>query len=96
MELSDAIFVCIADNKRYWVKNSRIIKIVFTLVKSKIKKESLVVKPNMIRFLTLKLVNNDQTLVVKIGNIITLYNNQTRLFTQIFRIIITGLTAALF
>lgn len=67
-ELAHTILACIANNERYLVKNPELTKIVFALVKAKIKKESLVLTPNMLRFLALKLINNDQTLIVKIGN----------------------------
>ena len=66
-ELAHTILTCIADNERYLVKDPEIIKMVFDLVKAKIKNESLVLTPNMLRFLALKLINNDQPFIVKIG-----------------------------
>ena len=73
-ELAHTILTCIADNERYLVKDPEIIKMVFDLVKAKIKNESLVLTPNILRFLALKLINNDQTLIVKIRNIIVSSN----------------------
>ena len=43
----------------------------------------MVLTPNMIRFLALKLSKNDQTLLIKIGNIIVSSNNRVRLFTRV-------------
>ena len=95
-ELAHTILACIADNERYLVKDPEITKIVFALVKAKIKKESLVLTPNMMRFLALKLINNDQTLIVKIGNIVASSNNRARLFARVSGAAIIGLVGALF
>lgn len=65
------------------MKDPEIIKIVFALVKAKVKNEFLVLTPNMIRFLALRLINNDQTLILKICNIVASSNNQARLFTRL-------------
>ena len=95
-ELAHAILTCIADNERYLVKDPEIIKMIFDLVKAKIKNESLVLSPNMLRFLALKLINNDQTLIVKIGNIIVSSNNRARLFARVSGSAIIGFVGALF
>lgn len=94
-ELAHAILTCMADNERYLVKDPKIIKMVFNLVKAKIKNESLVLTPNMMRFLALKLINNDQTLIVKIGNIIASSNNRARLFVRVSGSAIIGFVGAL-
>lgn len=94
-ELGYTILACIADNERYLVKDPEIIKIVFALVKAKIKKESLVLTPNMMRFLALKLINNDQTLLVKIGNIVTSSNNRARFFARVAGSAMIGFVSAL-
>ena len=94
-ELSYTILSCIAGNQRYLVKDPTLIKMVFDLVKAKIKKESVVLTPNMIRFLALKFINNDQTLIVKIGNIIASSNNRVRLFTRVAGSAMIGLLGAL-
>ena len=69
-ELAYTILACIADNESYLVKNSELINLIFGLVKAKIKKEYLILTPNMMRFFALKLINNDKTLMVKVGNIV--------------------------
>ena len=94
-ELAHTILACIADNERYLVKDPEIIKIVLTLVKAKLKKESLVLTPNMMRFLALKWINNDQILIVKIGNIVDSSNNPARLFTRLAGFAIIGFVGAL-
>ena len=58
-ELVHTILTCIADNERYLVKDPKIIKMVFDLVKAKIKNESLILTPYIMRFLALKLINTD-------------------------------------
>ena len=95
-ELAYTILTCIADNERYLLKDPEIIKIIFDLVKAKIKNESLILTPNMLRFLALKLINNDQTLTVKIGNIIVSSNTRVRLFARVSGSAIIGFVGALF
>ena len=95
-ELAQTILTCIADNESYLVKDPKVIKIVFALVKAKIKNESLVLTPNMMRFLALKLISNDQTLIVKVGNILISSNNQARLFARVSGTAIIGFIGALF
>ena len=81
-ELAFTILSCIADNEQYLVKSTKIKKLIFSLVKAKIKNESLVLTPNMIRFLALKLISEDQTLIVKIGNVVVSSSNRVRLLTR--------------
>ena len=47
------------------------------------------------RFLALKLINNDQTLIVKIGNIVASSNNRARLFTRLAGSAIIGFVGSL-
>ena len=82
-ELGLTISSCISDNKRYLVRNQRIRKLIFYLVKAKIKDESLVITPNMIRFLFLKVIDNDRSLIVKIGSVIASSSNRARLFVRL-------------
>ena len=95
-ELVHTILTCIADNERYLVKDPEIIKMVFDLVEAKIKNESLVLTPNMLRFLALKLINNDQPFIVKIGNILVSSNSRVRLFARVSGSAIIGFVGALF
>lgn len=95
-ELTKIILSCISDNERYIVKDPRIIQIVFHLVKARVKQESLILTPNMMRFLALTLINNDQTLIVKLGNIIASSNNRIRLFARLMGATAIGFLGALF
>ena len=95
-ELGHTILTCITDNERYLVKDPKIINIVFALVKAKIKKESLVITPNMMRFLALKLIKYDQPLIIKIGNIVASSNMRARLFTRVAISTVIGFASALF
>jgi len=49
----------------------------------------------MIRFLALKLISEDQTLIVKIGNVVVSSNNRIRLLTRIAGTILIGVAGAL-
>lgn len=95
-ELALTILSCIADNERYLVKDQRIVNLVFGLVKEKIKNESLVLTPNMMRLLALKLINTDQSFMVKIGNIVVSANNRVRLLSRVLGAAIIGFAGALF
>jgi hypothetical protein len=95
-ELASVILSCIADNEFYIVKNPKIIDLIFSLVKKKIKNESLIITPNMMRFLALKLLSNDESLIVKLGNIVTSSDNRIRLFSRVLGSAILGFLGALF
>lgn len=94
-KLANTILTCIADDQRYRIKNPELAKIIFTLVKAKIQNESLVLTPNMLRFLALKLVNNDQSLILKLGNMVASSNNQIRLFVRVLGAAVIGFSGAL-
>lgn len=94
-ELSGLIISCIADNEAYLVKDEKIIKVIFSLVKAKIKDESLVLTPNMIRFLALRILNSDSGLIAKIGNVIVSSDNRVRLLTRVMGAAGIGLVSAL-
>ena len=94
-ELGLTILSCIADNEQYLVKDPELIKIIFRLAKAKIKKKSLVLTPNMARFLALQLINNDQTFIVKIGNAVLSSNNRVRLFARVTGAAMVGLIGSI-
>ncbi len=48
------------------------------------------------RFLALKLINNNQTLIVKIGNIVASLDNRARLFVRVSGATIIGFVGTLF
>lgn len=97
-ELSNIILSCISDNERYMVKDPRIRQLVFNLVKAKVKNESLILSPNLIRFLVLNLIRTDpdQTLMGKIGNILISSKNRIRLFVRMMGTAAFGSLGALF
>jgi len=94
-ELGLAILSCIADNEKYLVTNPRIKELIFSLAKEKIKQESLVLTPNLIRFFALKLIDEDQTLIVKIGNLVVSSSNRARLITRTIASIVIASVAAI-
>lgn len=49
----------------------------------------------MIRVLALKLINEDQTLIVKIGNLVVSSNNRARLITRMIGAIVIGFVGAI-
>lgn len=95
-ELGFIILSCIADNESYIVKSRKIREVIFRLVKRKLENDSLVISPNMIRFLALKLINEDQSLIVKIGNIVLSSSNRIRLMTRIVGTSVIAFMGAIF
>ena len=82
-ELASVILTCIADNEQYLVKSPKLKELIFKLVRVNIQQESLVMTPNMLRFLALKFINEDQSRIVKIRNLVLSSNNRVRLLTRI-------------
>jgi hypothetical protein len=95
-ELAAIILSCIADNELYVVRDPRIIQLVFGLVKEKVKNKSLVMTPNMLRLLALKLLNNDQSLIAKFGNIAVSSENRIRLVTRVLGSAVLAFVGGLF
>jgi hypothetical protein len=95
-ELALIILSCIQDNQQYLVTNPEIKQFIFSLVTKKLKNESLTITPNMIRFLALKLITKDQTLLVKIGNVVLSSNNRVRLLTRLAGTATIAILGALF
>jgi hypothetical protein len=95
-ELASIILTCIADNELYVVKNPKIVELVFGLVKEKIKNESLIMTPNMMRFLALKLLSNDDSLIIRFGRIISSSDSRVRLFSRALGSFILGFVGGLF
>ena len=77
------------------MKDEKIRKVIFSLVKAKIKSESLVLTPNMIHFLALKLLNTDSSLIAKIGNVVVSSDNRVRFLTRVAASAGIGLISAL-
>jgi hypothetical protein len=65
-------------------------------MKEKVKNQSLIITPNMIRFLALTLLKNDESLIKKIGNVVVSADSRAQLFSRIFGSSIIGLVAGLF
>jgi hypothetical protein len=95
-ELSSAILSCIANDESYIVKNQQIKNLIFHLAKEKLTQESLMITPNMIRFLAVNLISKDQTLMVKIGNVVVSSNNRVRLLTRFWGTAMIALVGAVF
>jgi hypothetical protein len=95
-ELAATIISCIADNEKYVVKSPKMKKLIFKLLKKNLETESLVMTPNLLRLLAFKLMSDDQTLMVKIGNIVVSSNNRVRLLTRLSGTFIIGVLGAIF
>lgn len=94
-ELASVILACIANNELYIVRDARIIDLVFTLVKQNIKNQSLVLAPNLIRLIALKLTRTDQNFMMQFGSIIISSDNRSRLITRLLGAGMIGVVSGL-
>lgn len=89
-ELGLTILACIADDHNYIVKNQKITKLIFELVKEKMKNESLAITPNLMRYLATRLIREDRTLIVQVGNLVVQSESRNRFLTRISTAAIAG------
>lgn len=89
-ELGLTILTCIVDNENYLVTSQRIKDLIFRLVKAKIKNDSLVLTPNLIRFLALTLLKEDKTFITRVGSILISSNNRARLMIRTIAAAVLG------
>lgn len=95
-ELAHIILTCLSDHEMYLVKDPTLLELVFDMIKAKIKEESLMITPNLVRFIALKLINNEQTLLVQVGNIIASLNNRAKIIARVAGAAAMGFLGALF
>lgn len=95
-ELGMIILSCIKDNEKYMVNNNRLKQVIFSLVKEKIQNESLVLTPNMMRFIALRLIDNDTPMVTKIGNVIVSSESRSRLIARLAGTMVFSLFGSIF
>ena len=67
-ELANAILVCIKNDKSYFIKNTQLRQLLFILVKAKLKKTSIILSPQLVRFLAYKILMRNPTLREKARN----------------------------
>jgi hypothetical protein len=95
-ELAKAIVTCISDDEQYVVKDMRMKTLIFDLVKRKLKKESIIVTPNMVRFLSLRLIKDEKTLLLQIGDSFLSSSNRVRLMIRLIGISLIAFVSACF
>ena len=96
-ELAYTILACIADAHRYILKDEYLTKVIFSLVQAIVKDQSIILSPNMLRFLALHLLRNkDNNLQITFGNIFMESMNRGRILLRIVGSLVMGATASLF
>jgi len=95
-ELAYTILSCIRDSESVLVKDPRIIKLVFNIVKAKVKNQALVLTPNLMRFLALRLLSNNDILLMKLGSLIFVADNRIRFLARAVGITVLGLVGSAF
>lgn len=94
-ELALSILSCISNDYSYVVKDPTIKKVIFGLVKEKLQNESLVITPNLVRYLATRLIKNDRTLITQLGNIVLQSESRARFVTRVATSAIFGTVSAL-
>lgn len=74
-ELGHIILSCIANDEQYLVRDRKLKELLFALVRAKLSNESLIITPNLVRFLALRLIKPNNGLITKIGNFIVSSNS---------------------
>ena len=67
-ELANAISACIKNDKSYFLKNTQLRQLLFSLVEAKLKKTSIILSPQLVRFLAHKILTRNWTLLDKAKN----------------------------
>ena len=94
-ELAYTILTCIADDHRYILKDEYLTKVIFSLVQTIVKDQSIILSPNMLRFLALQLLrNNDNNLQIKVGNIFFESMNRGRILIRVAGSLLIGTVAS--
>ena len=82
-ELSNTIQSCIKDEEYYLIKDPELKKLIFRLVRGKIKNESLQFSPNLIRLVARKIITQDTNLLIQVGNTALFADNRERFITRV-------------
>ena len=69
-ELGHIILSCIADEEQYLVRDRKLKQLLFALVRAKLSNKSLIISPNLVRFLALRLIKPNSGIITKIGNFV--------------------------
>lgn len=77
-ELSSIILSCIANEENCLVKSEKIRRWIFTLVKRNLNAQSLILSPNLFRFLALNLLKTDESLIAQISRTLQIINKKLR------------------
>ena len=80
-ELGHIILACISDREQYLLRDQKLKQLLFALVKAKLSNDSLIVSPNLVRFLALRLIKPNSGIITKIGNFIVSSNSGLKTIT---------------
>lgn len=81
---------CIADEENYLVKDPKIKQMIFGLVKEKLIDTSVVLTPVMMRYLSSRIINSNQSFFIQVENFIFIAESRLRLFIRTGESILIG------
>lgn len=102
-ELANTILHCIRDGRTYMVKNLKIKQLIFSKFKESITKNSLVLTPNLLRYMSFYLLSSDRTsfldeffdVVLKTGNLQLFVDSKKRLLIRVLGTAMIALSGGL-
>ena len=90
-DLGHIILSCIADEDRYLVRDPKLNELIFAPIRAKIRNESLIINPNLIRFIALRLIKPNTGIIARIGNLV-ISPHKTKTIVQTIIAVALGLT----
>ena len=81
-EIALTILSCISNENNFLVRDQRVLRLIFKLVEAKMMDESLVISPNLLRFLALRLLKPDSSLWMTITKHVVMAANRRRLLIR--------------
>ena len=94
-ELGYIIMSCISDYEQFLVKDPRLNELLFSLIRAKINNESIIIHPNLLRFIATRLINPNTGLITKLGNLVV-SSHKSKLMVQLISSFAVGMTNAFF
>ena len=90
-EIAFTILTCINDQYSYLIHDKQVARLIFKLIRAKMSTESLVLSPNLMRFIALKLIR-PQEAIWKVGaKTLILTENRNRLIVRVLASVAVGL-----
>lgn len=94
-EIGYVILSCISDHEQFIVRDPKLNQLIFSLIKAKIKDESIIIHPNLLRFIATRLIKPNTGLIAKIGNLI-ISSHKSKVAVQTISAFVIGISNIFF